>query len=67
LKDEGGIVVQQELVDCELYYVSDEQVDLVTEPMTGLNQNANAFVAYGNQAVLNYIYGDLVLIVRVGA
>lgn len=55
----GAIIVK------DTYRASEESVSWVTSPCK-LNQKKSAFLAYGNQAQLDYLYCDLVQIVRVG-
>jgi Rps23 Pro-64 3,4-dihydroxylase Tpa1-like proline 4-hydroxylase len=63
LKTVGGICVTQEPEDDFPY--NTEQVEWVT-PQTTFNQQEGAFVSYGNEATLEWIYGDVCLVVRIG-
>ncbi|KAH9987091.1 hypothetical protein BJV77DRAFT_1145484 [Russula vinacea] len=64
---EGGIgvtrghVVMIDHFPCE----KPEQVEWVT-PRTTFNRQEGAFISYGNEATLDWIYGDVCLVVRIG-
>jgi hypothetical protein len=69
VQEEGGIPVRQ--VGEKMpgpSYCDDrrrEPVEWVT-PLTTYNRQAGAFVAYGNEATLDWAYGDVCMIVRIG-
>ena len=46
-------------------YGKPEQLDWVT-PVTSFNCKKDAFVHYGNEASLKWVYGDVCLVVRIG-
>ncbi|KAI0051425.1 hypothetical protein FA95DRAFT_1580623 [Auriscalpium vulgare] len=62
LEQEGGLVLSG------FYYKGsrvDEQVQWVTE-VTDITRHGGAYMAHGNQSTLEYAYGDVCMIVRVG-
>ena len=56
-----GHVVMIDHFPCE----KPEQVEWVT-PRTTFNRQEGAFISYGNEATLDWIYGDVCLVVRIG-
>jgi hypothetical protein len=73
LHGEGGILVN---VDRDLLrreytrmdeflYATAEQVVWVT-PQTTINEKQDAYISYGNEATLGFVYGDVCLVVRIG-
>ena len=64
---EGGIPVRQDR--WTIRYTSDdmcpELVEWVT-PLTTYNRQEDVFVHYGNEATLDWAYGDVCMIVRIG-
>ncbi|KAI0317234.1 hypothetical protein OF83DRAFT_1083747 [Amylostereum chailletii] len=58
---QGGIVVRDE------YEKSDEKVTWVTTADKDLNRDTRAYMAYGNEYELDYAYGDMCLVVRIGS
>ena len=36
-------------------------------PVTTFNHQKDAFVSYGNEVTLNWVYGDVCLVVRIGS
>ena len=67
VQNEGGILVRQdggEICGGSAFEDS-EPVEWVT-PLTTYNRQEGAFASYGNEPTLNYAYGDVCLIVRIG-
>jgi hypothetical protein len=71
LHEEGGVIVTQD-PECfrggymnESLSATAEEVEWVT-PMTTINQKEDAFISYGNEASLGFVYGDVCLVVRIG-
>ena len=46
-------------------YAMTEEVEWVT-PMTAINQKEDAYIHYGNESTLDFIYGEVCLVVRIG-
>ena len=69
LHSKGGIIVSRErerLRDLsESLYATAEQVEWVT-PMTTINQKEDAYISYGNESTLDFVYGEVCLVVRIG-
>ena len=70
LHAEGGIVVSREqnrerLRRAYTPYAMTEEVEWVT-PMTAINQKEDAYIHYGNESTLDFIYGEVCLVVRIG-
>jgi hypothetical protein len=67
VKRQGGIVVRQDggEMDGDSDYDDPEPVEWVT-PMTTFNRQEGAFASYGNEPTLNWAYGDVCMIVRIG-
>jgi len=67
---EGGILVSQDSTRSQEYSPYEtpehrEQVEWVT-PVTEFNRRKDAFLCYGNEASLEWAYGDVCLVVRIG-
>jgi hypothetical protein len=65
LVEEGGILVNDRPGSDGYSLPGEEQVEWVT-PVTSLNRQESAYVHYGNEATLEWAYGDVCLIVRIG-
>jgi hypothetical protein len=67
VKRKGGIRVHQGGAEMDGYSASEdpEAVELVT-PLTTYNRQQGAFASFGNEATLNWAYGDVCMIVRIG-
>jgi hypothetical protein len=65
LLQEGGLSVSDSSPD-QSSREDREQVEWVT-PVTEFNRQKSAFLYYGNSSSLNWAYGDVCLIVRIGA
>jgi hypothetical protein len=69
LHSEGGIVVSRERERLreqgESLYATAEQVEWVT-PMTTINRKEDAYIYYGNESTLDFVYGEVCLVVRIG-
>ena len=70
LHSEGGIVVTRERERLrrnrrESLYATAEQVEWVT-PMTTVNRKQDAYIHYGNESTLDFVYGEVCLVVRIG-
>ena len=65
LQEVGGIRVRQDGRELDADSVYKEPVEWVT-PLTTYNRQADAFAIYGNEAELNWAYGDVCMIVRIG-
>ena len=63
---EGGILVCQNgrETDCDFEFENLELVEWVT-PLTTYNRQEIAFASYGNKPSLNWVYGDVCMIVRI--
>ena len=64
---EGGILVCQNgrETDCDFEFENLELVEWVT-PLTTYNRQEGAFASSGNEPSLNWVYGDVCMIVRIG-
>ena len=69
LHEEGGIIVTEERESLrewrESLYATAEEVEWVT-PMTTINQKEDAYIHYGNESTLDFVYGEVCLVVRIG-
>ena len=67
VQDEGGIPVHEDGVKMREDFRSKdpEPVKWVT-PLTTYNRQEDAFASYGNEPTLNWAYGDVCMIVRIG-
>ena len=67
VQDEGGILVREAGVEMQddPDSMDAEPVTFVT-PMTTYNRQGDAFASYGNEPMLNWAYGDVCMIVRIG-
>jgi hypothetical protein len=67
VQEEGGIPVREAGVEMHNDYDSEdaEPVEWVT-PLTTYNRQEGAFASYGNEPTLNWAYGDVCMIVRIG-
>jgi hypothetical protein len=64
VQEQGGIPVRDAGV--KMHNSEDaEEVEWVT-PLTPYNRHEGAFVSYGNEPTLNWAYGDVCMIVRIG-
>jgi hypothetical protein len=64
VQEQGGIPVRDAGV--KMHNSEDaEEVEWVT-PLTPYNRQEGAFVSYGNEPTLNWAYGDVCMIVRIG-
>jgi hypothetical protein len=69
LREVGGILVTRERgvmgdESDDYLYGTAEQLEWVT-PMTTFDQQEDAFISYGNEATLDWIYGNVCLVVRI--
>jgi hypothetical protein len=64
---EGGIVVSREgeEIENDPRIGVPEQLEWVT-PVTEFNRRIDAFPSYGDEPTLNWVYGDVCLVVRIG-
>jgi hypothetical protein len=68
VQGQGGIPVCQDddgEMDEDFEYTDPEPVEWVT-PLTTYNRREGAFASYGNEPTLNWAYGDVCMIVRIG-
>jgi hypothetical protein len=72
LREDGGILVSREDVKPVMerhprlvVYGTREQVEWVT-PLTKSNPLEEAFTTYGHEAGIDWAYGDICLVVRIG-
>jgi hypothetical protein len=70
LQGEGGIPVRRDggkMPAREDYdeYENAEPVEWITPP-TSYNRQEDAFLTYGNEAMVNCVYGDVCIVVRIG-
>jgi hypothetical protein len=65
VQGEGGVPVRQDDGKMNDDFKNPEQVEWVT-PLTTYNQQRDAFATYGNEATVNWAYGDICMVVRIG-
>ena len=67
VQEAGGILVREAGVDIHGDHdlVDAEPVEWVT-PLTTYNRQEGAYASYGNEPMLNWAYGDVCIIVRIG-